>query len=141
MDWENLGNIKGVYNSLAESLQFYASKYHVNIVGYVFMPSHIHLLLIIKGDLLSSFMRDFKKYISQKCMKDLNINQKQIWMPRYDRLTIYSEEVFRNKLGYIHKNPVRAGLCEEMKEWRWSSYNDYFGRGEGLIDIYKDWNF
>ncbi|KAA3632577.1 MAG: hypothetical protein DWP97_10725 [Calditrichaeota bacterium] len=140
-DWENFGNIQGVYELLAESLDFYAIKYHVKIIGYVFMPSHIHLLLIINGEYLSGFMRDFKKYISQKSIKELGIHRNHIWKPRFDRVAVYTEKVFRTKLEYIHKNPVRANLVENMESWKWSSYGEYVGKGNGIIPVYKEWNW
>ncbi|MEP6674323.1 MAG: hypothetical protein ABJA78_04185 [Ferruginibacter sp.] len=31
---------------------------------------------------------------------------------------------------YIHCNPVKAGLVNNHAEWRWSSYNEYFGISE-----------
>ena len=138
-DWEKFGEIEGVYNVLADSLIFYSIRYDAKIVGYVFMPSHIHLLLIIEGDKLSHFMRDFKKYISQKSIKELGIKQKQIWKPRFDRVAVYTEKIFRTKLDYIHKNPVRAGLVSEMDDWVWSSYSAYIGEENIHIPVYKEW--
>jgi len=71
------------------------------------MPSHVHLVLFIAGRDLGGFMRDFKKYIAQKVAGDRGL-MGGIWMPRYDRVVICSEEVMRTKLEYIHQNPVHA---------------------------------
>ncbi|MEQ8551708.1 MAG: hypothetical protein RIC06_13540 [Cyclobacteriaceae bacterium] len=27
---------------------------------------------------------------------------------------------------YIHQNPMRAGLCERMEDWEFSSFNNYY---------------
>ncbi|MBA3569673.1 MAG: hypothetical protein H0W28_10065 [Pyrinomonadaceae bacterium] len=35
------------------------------------------------------------------------------------RLT--QEDVFMQKVNYLHQNPVRAGLVEQAKDYRWSS--------------------
>ena len=74
-DRAQLGEIKGVYEVLADSLKFYSLKYNAKIVGFVFMPSHVHFIVIIDGSKLSHFMRDFKKYTSQKSIKELGVNQ------------------------------------------------------------------
>jgi REP element-mobilizing transposase RayT len=68
-DWQPLGNIPGMYEALAKSLAFCLDKYGALVLAYVFMPSHIHLILNIDGHHLGSFMRDFKKYIAQKAAK------------------------------------------------------------------------
>jgi|SRR6266516_3543574 len=36
-------------------------------------------------------------------------------------LPIFSEDMFMEKLNYIHQNPVRAGLVERAIDYHWSS--------------------
>ncbi len=43
---------------------------------------------------------------------------------------IEGEAVLRQKLEYIHQNPVKWGYVEEAVHWRWSSARSYAG-GEG----------
>jgi REP element-mobilizing transposase RayT len=136
---EKFGNINGVYDALVGSLVFYANKYGVQIAGYVFMPSHIHLLIFIEGDRLAVFMRDYKKYTAQKAIKECGLNGKNIWMPRYDRVVINSEKIFRRKLDYIHNNPVKSGLAERAGDWLWSSARDYEIDYVRKIPIWKGW--
>ena len=35
--------------------------------------------------------------------------------------SIYSEDMFMQKVNYIHENPVRTGLVEKAEDYRWSS--------------------
>jgi REP element-mobilizing transposase RayT len=137
--WRKFGNIKGVYERLADSLVFCCEKYQANISGYVFMPSHLHVLLFIEGSDLGNFMRDFKKYIAQKAFRDLDIVSKDIWNEGYDRIGVVSRKVFITKLEYIHNNPVKSGLVRSPEEWRWSSAGDYYTENTGVIKVYKDW--
>jgi putative transposase len=136
---EKLGDIPGVYDALTESLVFYGIKYKVRIAGYVLMPSHIHLLIFIDGTNLADFMRDFKKFTAQKAIKELGMEGGNIWMPRYDRVTMNSENIFRQKLEYIHNNPVKAGLRKKGSDWNWSSAADYETNNNGLVPVWKDW--
>jgi putative transposase len=138
-DWTPLGNIEGFYLALAESLAFCAKKYDASIAGYVLMPTHIHLVLFIPGSKLSDFMRDFKKYIAQKVIKDLKVSMSTVWKPRYDRVVIYSDKVLRQKLNYIHHNPVKSGLVQNAEDWQWSSARDYASDDQGSIPVWKDW--
>jgi putative transposase len=138
--WKALGESGGLYQSIADSLNFCIGKYKVRISGYVFMPSHIHLLIFIDGRNLSNFMRDFKKYIAQKIVPALRIKTEKVWMDGFDRVAIETESIFRTKLDYIHYNPVRAGLASSPEDWKWSSAIDYFTNRSGLIPIFRDWH-
>lgn len=41
----------------------------------------------------------------------------------YDR-NVRGEDALREKIGYIHANPVRRGLVERAEDWVWSSARD-----------------
>ncbi len=138
-EWRRYGEITGVYEVQTQALTRCLENYEALLPAYVFMPSHLHLILVIEGKHLPSFMRDFKKYLSQKAFPDLGITEKQIWKARYDRVAITSEKVFLQKLHYIHENPVRAELVREATRWRWSSARDYYTDDEGAVPVWKGW--
>ncbi len=137
-EWRRLGDIPGMFEGMSRSIRSCLEKYNARLLGYTLMPSHIHLLLNINGADLGSFMRDFKKYVAQKVARNLEI-QGGIWMPRYDRVAIESDYVLRVKLGYIHRNPVEAGLVADPSGWGWSSARDYFTNESSAIPVWKDW--
>lgn len=138
-EWAPLGNLNGFYPALTESLVFCTTKFSVLIAGYVLMPTHIHLLIFVDGLKLSGFMRDFKKFIAQKVIRDLKGKGESVWMHRYDRVAIYSNRILREKLNYIHHNPVKAGLVKNSEDWEWSSARDYTSGVEGKIPVWKGW--
>ncbi|MCX6032960.1 MAG: hypothetical protein NT169_27195 [Chloroflexi bacterium] len=43
------------------------------------------------------------------------------------------------KLNYIHRNPVRAGLVEQPEQYAYSSYRNYVNGDNSLIEIDRDW--
>jgi len=57
-----------------------------------------------------------------------------IWQPSFYDFNVYSEQKLRQKIEYIHWNPVRAGLCKQPKDWQWSSYRQVEG-GVGVSII------
>ncbi len=138
-DRRKLGEIEGVYAALANSLKFCLEKYKALLPAYVLMPSHIHLLIVINGKKLADFMRDFKKFVSQKGLKECGINDTRIWIPGYDRVVIYTEKAFRQKLEYIHNNPVKSGLVEVAGEWFWSSAGSYTSDKPRALPVWKNW--
>ena len=61
-----------------------------------------------------------------------------VWMKEFSAVDIWSRRFIRQKLHYIHMNPVRAGLCKHPAEWRWSSYQAYFPHDPGSVPIEVD---
>ncbi len=132
-----------VINQLNESLIYI----DVSMVGYVLMPTHLHMLLGFKEiELLSKFIQSFKILSSKKIKSVLSENdikklsskgKFKFWTERFDDLIIVSEHQFKVKLEYIHNNPVKAGLVSSSSDWKYSSASDWLMDAEGLIKIDK----
>ena len=155
-DKTNIYNIGEIYcNILLDSLKFCLKKYDAELVAYVIMPNHIHLVInFLNSSTPSDLMRDFKKYTSTQIRIQLerdgfsNIVEKlrknssgarnqvfKLWQDRFDDLAINNEKTLIQKIEYIHNNPVKRGLVKEPSEWKYSSYTYYYGEGNGIIDI------
>jgi len=57
------------------------------------------------------------------------------WQARFYDFNVYSKGKKREKLNYIHANPVIRGLVRHPKDWAWSSWGFYWGRTAGLVAI------
>jgi len=136
---------------VSESLNFVSAKYKADILGYVLMPNHIHLLLFLgKPDTLSSFMRDFKKFTSTMLYRQLKGSGSEllseldfrkdgqkikIWKDRFDDFTITQPDTLKTKLNYIHQNPVRKELSETPEAYPYSSARFYNEEEPGMIKL------
>ena len=100
-------------------LRFADVKYKLH--AWVIMPNHIHILLRpMAGYSLSEIVHSCKSYTSTKANKVLNRIGK-FWFPEpFDRF-IRDYEHFEKAFNYIERNPVKAGLCENQSDWRFSS--------------------
>jgi hypothetical protein len=58
----------------------------------------------------------------------------QLWQEGSHPQMIGSEPMLRQKIDYIHNNPVRRGYVEDPAYWRYSSYRDYQGE-PGLLPV------
>jgi len=91
----------------------------------------------------------FMKYTAQMIIKDLRNNHKevlekfrvnasdrkyQIWERNALSISLWTQAVFKQKLEYIHANPVVAGLCQFPEEYKYSSAA-YYKKGM------SEWNF
>ena len=99
---------------------------------------------------IQRFKRHTAKYII-KLLKDKNVttildqlafykkahkkdSQYQLWQEGYQPKLIQSGKMMREKIEYIHNNPIKRGYVNENWHWRYSSARDYKGL-KGLIDI------
>ena len=58
----------------------------------------------------------------------------QLWENNNHAEVIMTDAFFRQKLGYMHENPVKAGWVENPSDWLYSSARNYQGL-KGLIEI------
>jgi hypothetical protein len=53
--------------------------------------------------------------------------------PRFHDFNVHNAEKRREKLDYMHANPVKRKLVRHPKDWPWSSWSFYEMNGEGMI--------
>ena len=88
------------------------------------MPNHIHVLATLQDDYsLSSVVHSWKSYTAKRANKILGRNGAFWHVDYFDRF-MRDEKHLATTLDYIHWNPVKAGLCPEPSDWKWSSYQE-----------------
>ena len=104
------------------------------LFGYVVMPSHVHLLLHPHNKDIVQIMRNFKSRTGYGILCSRG-EHGTFWQERYFDTIIRRVRNFWDKLQYIHRNPVEAGLVERMEDWRWSSYRHYGMKGAVAVPV------
>ena len=125
------------------------ARFRFRLVGYVLMPDHVHLLVSEpRGATPAKAMQVFKQRVSRKLrgkgkktssqlsfvFPGQNELPRRFWQRRYFDLNVYSAYKLREKLDYIHANPVKNKLVSHPKDWPWSSWAAYVGK-EALLPI------
>ena len=98
------------------------------------MPSHVHLLFSPQRRNLVQIMRDLKSKTGYAIARRRNVDG-PVWQDRYFDTIIRQVRNFWQKLEYIHRNPVEAGLVSKAEEWPWSSYRHYLRKGDGPVAL------
>jgi putative transposase len=109
--------------------------------AFVIMDNHIHLIWqMMAGIKPEAVQRDFMKYTAQKIKQDLIKNhpavlahfkvdtkdrEYQFWERNALSVELNTLEMLKQKLGYIHYNPVLAGLCNLPEEYKYSTARFY----------------
>jgi len=92
-----------------------------NLSAWVVMPNHTHSLLRrFDGRHLENIMDAHKGYTAHKANEYLKRTD-EFWMKEYFDRFIRNEEHYWNTFRYIENNPVKARLCKEPSDWRFSS--------------------
>ena len=100
------------------------------------MPEHVHLLLSEpEQGLLSEAMKSLKQGVSRRLLGD----GEHFWQKRYYDFNVHNAHQFSEKLRYIHRNPVKRGLCKRPEDWGWSSFRHYATGAEGRVEIESEW--
>ncbi len=91
------------------------------LLAWCIMPNHVHIL-IKQGDKtsLGKIIQQWKGGSAHRINLVLE-RQGPLWANDYFDRAIRDEEHFWNSVTYIHRNPVRAGLVTDPKEWPFSS--------------------
>jgi REP element-mobilizing transposase RayT len=139
-------SIKGWYKLLehdkykdiiVNSLRFLVEDKRIKLYAFVIMSDHLHLIWQMQPLIHPQHVqRDFLKYTAQQIKHDLQKNHPellshfesdandrtyQFWKRRALSIELRMNKVYRQKLDYIHLNPVKAGFCKLPEEYKYSS--------------------
>jgi putative transposase len=106
----------------------------VRIHAYALMGNHLHLLATpLSETSFPSLMQGIgRRYVQffNRC----HDRSGALWESRYRTALVHDDRYWLTCMRYVELNPVRAGIVEDPKEYRWSSYAHHaLGRTDGAI--------
>ena len=132
--------IENVWSLALKSFSEAYGLHPVEIVSFVLMSNHYHLLLYTPKGNLDLFMYEFNKRLAQSIQRESkNINQ--VFGGRYKWSLIESKQYFSNCYRYVFQNPVRAGLVYRCEEYRFSTLGCTLGKSAFSIPLYDKFGF
>ncbi len=140
---------------LLNSLRFFG-KEGLNIYAYVVLENHCHFVL--QSVALDRDIGRFKSWTAKQIIQHLvennvtkileqlafykkvhkNDRTYQFWQEGVHPELIQNDEMMRQKIDYIHHNPVKRGYVDQAEHWRYSSARNYAGK-EGLLEVCRQW--
>lgn len=159
VDWVDIFTRPKYKHIILESLAYCQQQKGLKIYAWVLMSNHLHLIVSAGAEpSVADIIRDFKKFTSKRILAELEedpqesrrewmldrfrfagANDKKItkyrfWQEGYHPEFICSHDFYRQKLNYIHDNPVRQEVVARQEEYLYSSAVDYAG-GKGLLEV------
>jgi len=151
--------IRNEYKNIILDSWKHCQKYKgLEIYGWCIMSSHIHMIIGTRGEKLENIMRDMKKHTSTALKHAIKAHpaesrrewmlwtmgwagkkngqnvEFQLWQQDNHPIELFDAKILHQKVGYIHNNPVEAGIVESPEDYLYSSARDYYGL-QGLINI------
>ncbi len=152
--WIDIFSRREYRDIIVDSLNYCIDQKGLVVYAWVIMSNHIHLVITTRSDQgnISAIIRDFKKHTSKEITKAiqtipesrkewlLNAMSKEakrigratyykLWKDDNHAITIDGKVVgIKDRINYIHDNPVRNGLVHEQWEYVYSSAKDYQGQ-------------
>ncbi|OOF10591.1 transposase [Salinivibrio sp. PR5] len=142
-------------NILLDALRF-LSRDGLNVYAWVVLENHCHLVLQSKAldhdiaRLKSWTAKHLIQYLAERNVKQIldqlafykkahkGDRAYQFWQEGVHPELIQNDAMMRQKIEYIHQNPVKRGYVDEAAHWRYSSARDYMGT-TGLLAVCREW--
>jgi REP element-mobilizing transposase RayT len=139
-----------------EAFTFRQQNPDFRLYGYVILENHLHC--IVQSPDLEKQIKNLKSYTARQIIDYLHAHKAtqllaklsyykkehktdreyQFWEEGSHPQWLQNEAMLREKLDYIHTNPVKRGYVDKPEHWRYSSARNYIGM-EGLIPVYIEW--
>jgi putative transposase len=110
-----------------EELYLLTILFNAEIHAFVLMPNHIHLLITVPNEDLGTVMRNFMGALTKR-VNALSGQSGHLFGGPYFWTMITSTRYFGHALKYVYRNPVKAGLCNKIEEYEFSTSSGLFGR-------------
>jgi len=148
--WIDVFTRSAYCDELIKNLNFCIDKKGLHVYSFCIMPSHLHMVANMEGDLnLGDLLRDFKSFTSKKIIKLIGENNEesrrewllylfkyfgeknkhnvhnQFWQQENHPFELYSDKLIEEKINYIHNNPVAARIVTEAESYVYSSTNRF----------------
>ena len=128
----------------------------LTVFEYVILENHIHLT--VESEQVAKDIARFKSYTARSIIDYLSENKVSRILNQLETLKlqhkadrthqflqegvhpeiIHNDPMMRQKIEYIHNNPVKRGYVDEATHWRYSSARNYLGK-VGLFEVTRSW--
>lgn len=120
------------YQKFIEIIKTYQAISEYKVFAYCLMGNHIHLLMEFKKEPIEQvFKRIGSKYVYWYNVKYQR--KGHLFQDRFKSEPVDDDPYFLTVIRYIHQNPVKAGLCKKVEDYKFSSFAEYLNEPE-IVD-------
>lgn len=119
--------------------------FSIHILAYCLMPNHFHMVVWpVQAKELSRWMQWVMTSQVRRYHHFYGTNG-HVWQGRFKSFIVQRDDHLFTLMRYVEGNPVRSGLVDSAKDWRWSSNGETAGRraqditNRPPLELPKDW--
>jgi putative transposase len=127
---------KDDYYFFVDLLKEIGEVWKARIAAYCIMTNHYHLLIQTPDANLSRCMRHINGVYTQYNNRKYSTDG-QLFRGRYKSILIDSDSYLLELVRYIHRNPLEAGVVEDLNSFDWSSHRCYLSNAKKCEWLYK----
>lgn len=107
-------------------LNKYQGEYQIKVISYCIMDNHVHMLINVED--IENLTKYMHKLDTSYAIYYNKSNQRvgYVYRGRFKSEIIKDERHLYNCILYIHNNPVKARLCTDASQYKYSSYKRFF---------------
>lgn len=122
---------------LLNTVSFYRKRGDFKLFGYVVMPDHFHTAVLpLKRTTIYDIMRNIKAYTGNAIRNRMCIDS-DIWQDSFYEHKILDMKDLITKLNYMHENPLRKGIVQDLSDYCYSSYINFYTGKKPFLEIDK----
>jgi putative transposase len=153
VDWLPVFTTPATCAIALDALRYCREEKELRLYAYTLLENHAHL--VAEAPDLTRCMQSFKRHTAKKilawatdtqkgwllhqfayCKKASKHNsQHQVWQEGFHPQLIQGDDMLRQKIVYIHNNPVRRGYVDVPEHWRYSSARNYECGDHSVLEI------
>jgi putative transposase len=113
------------FDLLWPAIELVKAKFPYELIAWVVLPDHFHLLLDPGRHDFSGLMRRIKLSFSARLRRRMKTTAGRVWQYRFWDHVIRNQSDMNQHIDYIHYNPVKHGLAAAPLDYQYSSFHDY----------------
>lgn len=147
--WIDVFTRKEYVYELMKNIKYCQEKKGLELYAYVIMSNHLHMIARTNEQPLNIVLGHFKSYTSKQLIKQIEDNSSesrkdwllhmfkfygkgnsqneefQFWQNGNHATALWSSEVIKQKMDYLHNNPVKQGIVAKPEDYLYSSANEF----------------
>lgn len=126
-----------VWEIFSEELAEVNLQYDFQIHSFVLMSNHFHLIASTPQSNISQCMWHLMYHTSKRITRSGNrINE--TYAGRYYKCILQDHSYYLNAYKYNYRNPISAGLCERVQDYKFSTLAAVMGKARSIIPVVED---
>jgi len=149
ISWIDVFTREAYMNLITDAITHCRHEKGMDCFAYCIMPSHVHMMFRDQNTNPQSLLRDFKRHTARRILEAIKNNiqesrkewllwmmkraaakngkkaEYQFWQHHNKPIELWSPKVIKQKLDYIHDNPVESGFVIRAVDWNYSSARNY----------------